>query len=213
VTDDDVSSRFADYELTSSPNAAAETGVLRQHLDRHWRGFVELQHLGRLLDADGSLRAALSAQEPPPPAKIQAVLSEAAHLAWLPAVAEQVPRFARIPLASYVRSLVKETVIAVVRALSLDAASKSNRKLAQARLFLLLFHSSFYAPLSPIGACWCFCRLPSGAEVPSAHRPAGGRRVARLHASGYLPAICWLVSQQSPDQPVNVGVNSRSVHD
>jgi hypothetical protein len=103
--------------------------MLQQHLEEHWRGFLELQHLGNLLDADRAIRVAVAAQQPAPPGKIQAVLSEAAHLPWLPSTAAQVLQCARMSLLSYVRDLLRETLLAVGRALSWDARSKSDSKL------------------------------------------------------------------------------------
>jgi hypothetical protein len=122
---------FADWELAASRDEDA--AVLKQHLDRHWHGFLELQHLGNLLDADRATRAALDARQPPPSDKVAAVLGEAQQLPWLPAVAAQVQPCARMPLAPYVRDLLRQTVLAVVRAFSLDAASKADPTLAQAR--------------------------------------------------------------------------------
>ena len=63
------------------------------------------------------------------------------HVPWLPTVAAQVQPCARMPLEPYVRPLVKATVTAVVRALSHDAASKTDRKLALVRTLPHTVHS------------------------------------------------------------------------
>jgi hypothetical protein len=129
--DDASCCRFEDWELTASQDADA--AALKQHLDRHWRGFLELQHIGNMLDADRALQAALASQQPVQPDKVQAVLAELQYCAWLPAVAAQVQQCARMPLAPYVQDLVRPVVLAAVRALSLDASSKADPSLAQVR--------------------------------------------------------------------------------
>jgi hypothetical protein len=111
--------------------------ALQQHFESHWRGFLELQHLGNLLEADRAIRAALAASQPAPAYKIQTVLSEAAHLPWLPSTPAQVLQCARMALLSYVRDLLRDTLLAVGRALSLDAESKSDRQLKAVRLFFV----------------------------------------------------------------------------
>lgn len=62
-----------------------------------------------------------------------AVLSEARHLRWLPTTAAQVPACARMHVPPYVRELLRETLLAVARALSLDAATKADPKLQDVR--------------------------------------------------------------------------------
>lgn len=152
--------RFNDWEFAAA-GRSEDAAALKAALDRHWRGFCELQHLGALLDADRTIRAALAAHQGAPSDKIAAVLAAAQHCAWLPVVAAQVAACARMPVAPYVQDLVRPTVTAVVRALSLDAASKSDPTLAQVRPSAMLSLPCYLSMLYDSSIhflCYCCAR-------------------------------------------------------
>ena len=81
--------RFEDWQYTAPKEE--DKNALRQHLERHWRGFVQLQHVAAMLEADAAVREAAAAQQAPPADKVQAVLQQAGHFPWLPTQAAQVP--------------------------------------------------------------------------------------------------------------------------
>jgi hypothetical protein len=78
-------------------------------------------------------------------AKSRAVLQDVTRLPWLLPTPAQVLQCARVALLSYVQDLLHEALLAVGHALSLDADSKSDRKLQAVYICICYHHVIFVA--------------------------------------------------------------------